>query len=86
LGFEYLPVKNLLTRIAIRQNLLHKPQFLFSLCYSFLDRFSVLAGMENLSFFAGFGAIYKKLQMTVTSRYVQNLGVETQLGIAYSLK
>jgi hypothetical protein len=86
LGLEYLPVKNLLTRVAIKQNLLHKAQFSLSLCYSFSDKFSVLAGMENLTFFAGFGTVFKKFQITLTSKYVQNLGFETRLGLAYSLR
>jgi hypothetical protein len=84
-GLDYYPLKDLLVRAEIQQDLFHLPIVRTSLAYTFYNYFTVVAGMENRSFWGGFGYNHKKFQVLLHCRYVQILGAETQLAINYKL-
>ncbi|MDR2511757.1 MAG: hypothetical protein LBC89_04785, partial [Bacteroidales bacterium] len=84
-GLDYYPSKNIFVRAEIQQDLFHLPTVRASVAYTFCKNFTIIAGVENRSFWSGFGYNHKKFQISLHCRYIQILGTETKLVISYKL-
>ncbi|GHV43360.1 hypothetical protein FACS1894180_2190 [Bacteroidia bacterium] len=82
-GLDYYPIKELLVKAEIQQDLFRLPTIRASVAYTFCKDFTVVASVENRSFCGGFGYNHKKFQILLHCRYVQILGAETKLIISY---